>query len=94
LNAPEGGIVHHFHARDLHLVLGPPPDDAPVRFCVRLDGAPPGPDHGVDVDEQGEGTVTEPRLYQLIRQRGRVADRTFEITFLDPDVRAYVFTFG
>ena len=94
LNAPGGGIAHRFHARDLHLVLSPPPDDAPVRFRVRLDGSPPGADHGVDVDEQGEGTVTEPRLHQLIRQRGRVEDRTFEITFLDGDVRAYVFTFG
>ena len=94
LNAPSGGIAHRFHARDLHLVLSPAPDDAPVRFRVRLDGSAPGADHGVDVDEHGDGTVTEPRLYQLIRQRGRVADRTFEITFLDGDVRAYVFTFG
>jgi thiol-disulfide isomerase/thioredoxin len=93
-NAPGGGIAHRFHARDLHLVLAPPPDDWPVRFRARLDGAPPGADHGVDVDEHGEGTVTEPRLYQLIRQRGRIADRTFEVTFLDPGVRAYVFTFG
>ncbi len=94
LNAPGGGIAHRFHARDLHLVLAPPPDDRPVRFRVRLDGEPPGGDHGVDVDEHGEGAVTEPRLYQLIRQRRRIADHTFEITFLDPEVRAYVFTFG
>jgi thiol-disulfide isomerase/thioredoxin len=93
-NAPGGGIAHRFHARDLHLVLAPPPDDRPVRFRVRLDGAPPGGDHGVDVDERGDGTVAEPRLYQLIRQRGRIADRTFEVTFLDPGIRAYVFTFG
>jgi thiol-disulfide isomerase/thioredoxin len=94
LNAAGGGITHHFHARDLHLVLAPPPDDRPVRFTVRLDGAAPGADHGVDIDEHGEGTVIEPRLYQLIRQRGRIADRTFEITFPDAGVRAYVFTFG
>jgi thiol-disulfide isomerase/thioredoxin len=94
LNAPGGGIAHRFHARDLHLVLAPSPDDRPVRFRVRLDGEPPGSDHGVDTDEHGEGTVNEPRLYQLIRQRRRVADHTFEITFLDPEVRAYVFTFG
>jgi thiol-disulfide isomerase/thioredoxin len=94
LNAPNGGIAHRFHARDLHLVLAPPPDDRPVRFRVRVDGSAPGADHGVDINEHGEGTVTEPRLYQLIRQRGRVADRTFEITFPEPGVRAYVFTFG
>jgi len=94
LNAPGGGIAHRFHARDLHLVLAPPPDDRPVRFRVRLDGSPPGADHGGDIDEAGEGTVTEPRLYQLIRQRQPIADRTFEITFLDAGVRAYVFTFG
>jgi thiol-disulfide isomerase/thioredoxin len=94
LNAPGGGIADRFHARDLHLVLAPPPDGRPVRFSVRIDGQPPGEDHGVDIDERGEGTVTEPRLYQLIRQRGRVADHTFEITFLDAGVRAYVFTFG
>ena len=74
--------------------LAPPPDGRPVRFQVRLDGEPPGAAHGVDIDEQGEGTVSEPRLYQLIRQPGPVADQTFEITFLDPGVQAYVFTFG
>jgi hypothetical protein len=61
---------------------------------VRLDGLPPGDDHGVDVDEAGEGTVSEPRMYQLVRQREAVTERTFEITFLAPGVRAYVFTFG
>jgi thiol-disulfide isomerase/thioredoxin len=94
LNAPDGGIAHRFDARDLHLVLAPAPEDRAVRFRVRLDGGPPGTDHGIDIDEHGEGIVTEPRLYQLIRQRPPVADRTFEITFLDPGARAYVFTFG
>ena len=65
-----------------------------MRFGVRLDGEPPGAAHGSDVDDQGNGTVTEPRLYQLIRQPGPVAERTFEITFLDPGVQAYAFTFG
>ena len=65
-----------------------------VRFHVRIDGQPPGAAHGTDVDDQGNGTVTEPRLYQLIRQPGPVSDRTFDITFLDPGVQAYAFTFG
>jgi hypothetical protein len=65
-----------------------------VRFSVRLDGQPPGPDHGEDVDDDGAGTLTEPRLHQLVRQRGPVSTRTFEITFHDPGVRAYAFTFG
>ena len=94
LGAPGGSIRHRFHARDLHLVLGPGEDDRSVRFRVTLDGEPPGASHGVDVDERGEGVVTEPRLYQLIRQPGRIARRAFEIVFLDPGVRAYVFTFG
>jgi thiol-disulfide isomerase/thioredoxin len=94
LNAPDGRIAHRFHARDLHLVLAPAPDAGPVRFRALLGGDPPGAAHGDDTDEHGEGTVTEPRLYQLIRQRGQVAEHTFEITFLDPGVRAYVFTFG
>jgi len=94
LNAPGGRITYRFHARDLHLVMAPAADDQPVRFRVRLDAEPPGAAHGVDVDEHGEGTVTEPRLYQLIRQRGPVAERRFEITFLDPGVHSYVFTFG
>jgi len=94
LDSADGRIAYRFQARDLHLVLAPGPGDTPVRFRVLLDGAPPGQAHGVDVDEQGEGTVTEPRLYQLIRQPGTVTDRTFEITFLDPGLRAYVFTFG
>jgi thiol-disulfide isomerase/thioredoxin len=94
VNAPGGGIAHRFHARDLHLVLAPAPDNRPVRFRVLLDGDPPGAAHGVDIDSDGEGSVTEPRLYQLIRQPTPVSDRTFEITFLDAGAHAYVFTFG
>jgi hypothetical protein len=94
LNAPRGSIVHRFHARDLHLVMGFSADGQPVRFRVRLDGEVPGQAHGVDVDAQGAGEVTEPRLYQLIRQSPPVVERTFEITFLDRGARAYVFTFG
>ena len=87
-------IVFRFHARDLHLVLAPPRDGGAVRFRVSLDGRPPAEHHGVDVDRRGNGVVTEPRLYQLIRQTGVIGDRTFQIEFLDPGVRAYVFTFG
>jgi thiol-disulfide isomerase/thioredoxin len=94
LNGPGGRIALRFHARDLHLVMAPAPDGMPVRFRVLLDGEPPGAAHGLDIDEHGEGSVAEPRLHQLIRQRAPVIDRTFEITFLDPGVRAYVFTFG
>jgi hypothetical protein len=94
LDQAEGRILYRFHARDLHLVMGPPAKGGPVRFRVLLDGQPPGPAHGTDLDDQGNGTVTGPRLYQLIRQPGPVTDRTFEITFLDPGVQAYAFTFG
>ena len=94
LNAAMGRIAYRFHARDLHLVMGPAVAAAPVRFRVLIDGQPPGPDHGLDMDGQGTGTVSQPRLYQLIRQAGPVAERTFEITFLDPGVQAYSFTFG
>jgi hypothetical protein len=65
-----------------------------VRFRVLIDGRPPGPDHGTDVDERGNGTLTEQRLYQLIRQSRPIADRQFEIEFLDPGAEAFVFTFG
>jgi thiol-disulfide isomerase/thioredoxin len=94
LHQAEGRIVYRFHARDLHLVMGPPAPGTPVRFRVLIDGEPPGAAHGTDVDDQGDGTVTEPRLYQLIRQPGPVSARTFEIAFLDPGVQAYAFTFG
>lgn len=94
LNEAPGSIRFRFHARDLHLVLGPDAQGRPVRFRVKLDGAAPGPDHGVDVDADGAGRVAEPRLYQLVRQARPGADRTFEIEFLDPGIRAYVFTFG
>lgn len=87
-------IVFRFHARDLHLVLGPTANGEPVRFLVKLDGAAPGDDHGTDIAPDGSGEVREPRLYQLVRQKGRVDDRTFEIEFLDPGAHAYVFTFG
>jgi thiol-disulfide isomerase/thioredoxin len=94
LNQAEGRITYRFHARDLHLVMGPVARETPVRFRVRIDGQPPGAGHGTDVDDQGDGTVTEPRLHQLVRQPGPVSERTFEITFLDPGVQAYAFTFG
>jgi cytochrome c biogenesis protein CcdA/thiol-disulfide isomerase/thioredoxin len=94
LLAAPGKIVFRFHARDLHLVLGPGKDGRPIRFRVLLDGTAPLDDHGVDVDGQGNGTVKEYRLYQLIRQKGKVEDRTFQIEFLDPDVQAFAFTFG
>ena len=94
LDRANGRIVFRFHARDLHLVLGPGEDGKPVRFRVSIDGAPPGPDHGVDVDDRGLGTVSGQRLYQLVRQGDTSRDRTFEIEFLDPGVQVFAFTFG
>jgi thiol-disulfide isomerase/thioredoxin len=94
LNQAGGRILYRFQARDLHLVMAPAGRGTPVRFQVRLDGEPPGAAHGTDVDEQGDGTLTQPRLYQLLRQPGPVRERTFEVTFLDPGVHAYAFTFG
>ena len=94
LNETGGSIVYRFHARDLHLILGPGPDDKPVRFRVTIDGAAPATSHGADVDADGQGIVTGQRLYQLIRQSGGISDHTFKIEFLDPGVAAYAFTFG
>jgi thiol-disulfide isomerase/thioredoxin len=94
LNAKGGRIVYRFHARDLHLVLGPGSDGMPARFRVTIDGMAPGASHGSDADTDGQGVVTGQRLYQLIRQNGNIADHTFEIEFLDPGVTAYAFTFG
>jgi thiol-disulfide isomerase/thioredoxin len=94
LNEADGRIVFRFHARDVNLVMGPPERGASVPFRVLVDGEPPGEAHGLDVDEGGRGTVTQQRLYQLIRQRGSITDRTFEITYLAPAVEAYCFTFG
>jgi len=93
-NAKDSAIVYRFHARDLHLVLGPSPDGKPVRFVVTIDGKSPGAAHGVDVDPEGNGVVTAQRLYQLVRDPGAVTDHTFEIRFLDPGAQAYAFTFG
>jgi thiol-disulfide isomerase/thioredoxin len=94
LNKPNGVIAYRFHARDLHLVMGPAAPGTSVRFRVLIDGQPPGAAHGIDVDEQGDGAVTEQRLYQLIRQSKPIADRQFEIEFLGPGVEAFAFTFG
>ena len=94
LNKANGRIAYRFHARDLHLVMGPAARGASVRFRVLIDGQPPGAAHGIDVDDQGRGTVAEQRLYQLIRQPNPIADRQFEIEFLDPGVEAFAFTFG
>jgi cytochrome c biogenesis protein CcdA/thiol-disulfide isomerase/thioredoxin len=94
LSAAPGKILYRFFARDLHLVLGPGMGGKPVRFRVQLDGAAPGPSHGVDTDASGAGVVKEQRLYQLIRQSGEVREHVFSIEFLDNDVQAYSFTFG
>jgi thiol-disulfide isomerase/thioredoxin len=94
LNTADGQIAYRFHARDLNVVMGPAVPGTSVRFRVLLDGQPPGPAVGADLDSQGHGTVTEQRLYQLIRQPGPVTERTFQIAFLDPGVEAYAFTFG
>ena len=94
LQTAPGKIVFRFHARDLHMVLGPTKNGKPVRFKVKLDGTTPGDDCGIDSAPDGTGEIREPRLYQLIRQKGRVEDRTFEIEFLDPGVQTFSFTFG
>ena len=94
LDEPGGAISFRFHARDVHLVMGPPSSHAPVRFRVRLDAQSPELAHGVDVDEDGNGTADYQRMYQLIRQRLPVTDRTLEIEFLDAGVEVFVFTFG
>ena len=93
LNAP-GSIAYRFHARDLHLVLARPSQGHPIRFRVTIDGNPPGADHGYDTDAEGWGSLEDDRLYQLVRQAGRIVDRTFEIEFFESGVRAYAFTFG
>jgi thiol-disulfide isomerase/thioredoxin len=94
LNKADGRIAYRFHARDLHLVMGPPAPGTSVRFRVLIDGQPPRTAHGIDVDEQGIGTVTEQRLYQLIRQPKPITDRQFEIEFLGSGVEVFAFTFG
>jgi thiol-disulfide isomerase/thioredoxin len=94
LNGGEGSIAFRFHARDVHLVMGPATRGDSVPFRVLVDGEPPGDAHGLDVDERGEGVLSQQRLYQLVRHRDSFGDRTFGITFLAPGVEAYAFTFG
>jgi hypothetical protein len=94
LNQAGGQIAYRFHARDLNLVMGPASPANSLRFRVLIDGQAPDDAHGADTDRDGTGTVTQPRLYQLIRQPGRITDRTFEITFLGPGAQAHAFTFG
>ena len=94
LNELNGRIAFRFHARDVHLVMGPAAREMPVPFLVSIDDHPPGPSAGTDVDEQGAGLLHEHRMYQLIRQQGPIVDRTFEIEFLDRGAEAFAFTFG
>jgi len=94
LNKAGGRILYRFHARDVNFIMGPTRPGNSVRFRVRIDGQAPAAAHGVDVDDQGNGTVTEQGMYQLIRQSGLISDREFEIEFLDAGVEAYDFTFG
>jgi thiol-disulfide isomerase/thioredoxin len=94
LNKPGGRIAYRFHARDLHIVMGPASPGTSIKFRVLIDGQPPGAAHGTDIDAMGNGTVTEQRLYQIIRQQGPVTDREFQIEFLGPGAEAFAFTFG
>jgi thiol-disulfide isomerase/thioredoxin len=94
LKKTSGRMLYCFHARNLQLVMGPSEAGKPVRFRVLIDGRVPGADHGVDVDSQGSGRITEPRMYQLIQQKGPIENRLFEIEFLDPGAATYSFTFG
>jgi thiol-disulfide isomerase/thioredoxin len=94
LASSNGRMVYQFHARDLHLVMGPSRQGASVPFRVTVDGQPPGSAHGIDIDEGGNGTVVEQRLYQLIRQPRPIVDRRFEIEFQDAGVETLAFTFG
>ena len=93
LDQAAGNIAYRFHARDAHLVMSPGAR-APIPFRLLLDGEAPGPSHGADVDEDGNGVLREGRLYQLVRQHDGVRERTLEITFLEPGAEAYSFTFG
>jgi hypothetical protein len=94
LKGANGRLLYRFHARDANLIMSPPANSQPVRFRLLIDGRTPGAAHGSDVDEQGNGTVAEPRMYQLIRQPGPIVDRELEIQFLEPGVAAFDFTFG
>ena len=94
LSRPPGRITYRFHARDLHLVMGPSRPGSSIRFRVSLDGQPPAAAHGLDVDQGGNGVAVDQRMYQLIRQPGRIVDRQFEIEFLDAGIEAFAFTFG
>jgi thiol-disulfide isomerase/thioredoxin len=94
LNKGNGRITYRFHARDVHLVMGPAARGAAIRFRVTIDGQPPGASHGADVDAEGRGTLDQPRMYQLIRQQTAIGDRQFEIEFLDAGAQVFVFTFG
>ena len=94
LNTPNGRIVYRFHARDVNLIMGPAPGSQPVKFTVKVDGKAPGAAHGSDIDDQGHGTATRQRAYQLVRQQKPTSDREFGIEFLDAGVEAFAFTFG
>lgn len=94
LSTAPGEVLFRFHARDLHMVLGPDANGRPIRFRVLIDGASPGTDHGADIDGNGNGTITDIRLYQLVRQTDPVRDRTFTIQFFDPGVQVFSFIFG
>jgi hypothetical protein len=94
LSEASGRVVYRFHARDVNLIMSPPAGGGPVRFRILIDGRPPGGAHGSDVDDEGNGTLSAPRMYQLVRQPGPISDRDFEIQFLEPGVAVFDFTFG
>ena len=94
LNNNQGKLIYRFHARDLHLIMGPALPGSTIKFRVLIDGKSPGLSHGLDIDSNGNGTVTEQRMYQLIRQPGPITDREFQIEFFDPEVEVFDFTFG
>lgn len=94
LNKAPGKMIYRFHARDMNLIMGPASPGGPLRFRVLIDGRAPGSSHGMDVDSNGNGEVKEQRMYQLIRQPGKITDREIQIEFVDEGVEVYDFTFG
>ncbi len=87
-----GILSYRFKAQDVHLVLGSTTTKK-IRFRVLIDGKIPGELRGIDIDENGEGSVDNHRLYQLIRMPAS-GEHLFQIEFFDAGVEAFAFTFG
>ncbi len=85
-------ITFVYDAKNVYFVAAAP--NGPMKIKVTRNGGQPlGEARGADVDQNGEATIREDRLYELVRGAD-YGKHTLEIEIEGTGLQAYTFTFG